>query len=299
MPAGAFYNWFNTTVYFFHVPLFFICSGFLFQKYSEIRTVIQWKTNVIKKFIALGVPYFIFSIITWILKKAFSSSVNTQLNGLGETLFQAPASPYWYLYTLFFILVITITTKSKADALILLAISFTCKILSILGFHTNIYAISSVMANWIWFVIGIMIANNVISLLNINISLILLTLFITASVIIQLKGLQLIGVDFVMGVLACYSIVSLIHGIYSTKNQSKVMDYMSKYTMPVFLMHTLFAAPLRSLLLKIGINNVIIHFTLGLIISFIGPIIAMRIMERLKPLDFIVYPNRYIKIAKK
>ncbi len=29
-----FYKLFNNTIYYFHVPLFFICRGFLYQKYS-------------------------------------------------------------------------------------------------------------------------------------------------------------------------------------------------------------------------------------------------------------------------
>lgn len=28
LPENDLYKWFNTTIYYFHVPLFFICSGF-------------------------------------------------------------------------------------------------------------------------------------------------------------------------------------------------------------------------------------------------------------------------------
>ena len=35
MPENDLYKWFNTTIYYFHVPLFFICSGYLYQKYSK------------------------------------------------------------------------------------------------------------------------------------------------------------------------------------------------------------------------------------------------------------------------
>ena len=31
------YKWFNTTIYYFHVPLFFIWSGYLYQKYSKVN----------------------------------------------------------------------------------------------------------------------------------------------------------------------------------------------------------------------------------------------------------------------
>ena len=67
--------------------------------------------------------------------------------------------------------------------------------------------------------------------------------------------------------------------------------------MPVYLMHTIFAAGLRSVLLKIGITNGAVHIVLGIAVSFIGPIVAIEIMKRLK-LDIFVYPAKYIKIPK-
>ena len=72
----------------------------------------------------------------------------------------------------------------------------------------------------------------------------------------------------------------------------------AQWTMPVFLMHTIFAAGLRVVLLKMGVTSALVHIPLGLAIGFIGPVLAMIIMERLKPLDFLVYPNRYIKLRR-
>ena len=39
LPENNLYGWFNTTIYYFHVPLFFICSGYLYQKYSKVNSV--------------------------------------------------------------------------------------------------------------------------------------------------------------------------------------------------------------------------------------------------------------------
>ena len=112
LPANDLYGWFNTTIYYFHVPLFFICSGYLYQRYSKVNSVKTWGNNVFKKLVALGVPYFVFSTATWVLKAVFSSSVNDELGGIFETLFLSPTSPYWYLYALFFIFLITPTFGS-------------------------------------------------------------------------------------------------------------------------------------------------------------------------------------------
>ena len=82
LPENDLYEWFNTTIYYFHVPLFFICSGYLYQKYSKVNSVGSWYRNVAKKVLALGVPYATFTTATWVLKKVFSSSVNDQIGGL-------------------------------------------------------------------------------------------------------------------------------------------------------------------------------------------------------------------------
>ena len=76
LPANDLYKWFNTTIYYFHVPLFFICSGYLYQKYSKVNDFTSWKKNVTKKALALGVPYVTFTTATWVLKTVFSDSVN-------------------------------------------------------------------------------------------------------------------------------------------------------------------------------------------------------------------------------
>ena len=36
LPDSNLHEWFITTIYYFHVPLFFICSGYLYQKYSKV-----------------------------------------------------------------------------------------------------------------------------------------------------------------------------------------------------------------------------------------------------------------------
>ena len=127
LPANDLYKWFNTTIYYFHVPLFFMCSGYLYQKYSKVNDFRSWKKNVAKKAWALGVPYVTFSTATWVLKTVFSSSVNDQIGGLGDTLLLHPTSPYWYLYALFFIFLITPTFSTVKMAVVGLAIAALAK----------------------------------------------------------------------------------------------------------------------------------------------------------------------------
>lgn len=293
------YNLFEDTIYYFHVPLFFICSGYLYQKYSIVNNLKTWKISVLKKLIALGIPYFVFSFATWTLKKIFASSVNTEIGGLFDTLFKHPTSPYWYLYILFILFVITWTSKSDKQQYLMLAIAVCMKLAHTFGMNTGFYFIDNTLANCVWFVIGMTMAYGVIKMTNALMSIILFAIFLLGSILAELEYIHFKTQGFLLTLVACFSVISLIYYLYKDGIQNKQMAFIAKYTMPIFLMHTLFAAPFRSVLLKIGVNNLIIHIVLGLLVSFVCPVIAMIIMEKLKPLDFLVYPNRYIKVGKK
>ena len=65
---NVFFVWFSKTIYYFHVPLFFICSGYLYQNSSKVTNFKEWKKNVSKKLMALGIPYVIFSTVTVLMK---------------------------------------------------------------------------------------------------------------------------------------------------------------------------------------------------------------------------------------
>ena len=54
LPENDLYKWFNTTIYYFHVPLFFICSGYLYQRFSRVNDIHSWGRNVFKKVLALA-----------------------------------------------------------------------------------------------------------------------------------------------------------------------------------------------------------------------------------------------------
>lgn len=297
LPENNLYGWFNTTIYYFHVPLFFICSGYLYQKYSRVNSVGSWRRNVAKKILALGVPYVTFTTAVWVLKKVFSSSVNDQIGGLGDTLFFHPTAPYWYLYALFFIFLVTPTFNSVKAAAVGLVVALAAKglILTGGGCVYGIYAVSTVLSNEIWFVLGMSICAFNVQLKGRKVQgTICGLLFMILSVVVYMMENPNKVVSFALGLLACIAVILLV--VDSEEKFGRGMDFLAKYTMPIFLMHTLFAAPMRSVLLKLGIGSSVIHVVLGLGISFIGPIIAAWIMKKTKWLEFFLYPNKFVKI---
>ena len=293
LPKNHLYEWFEMTIYYFHVPLFFICSGYLYQKYSKVNSAKSWCRNVKKKALTLGVPYVFFTTTTWILKKAFSSSINDQIGGLRDTLFLHPTAPYWYLYALFFIFFITPTFSNVKMATLGMIVALAAKVLFLIDVD-SIYVISTVLSNEIWFVLGMCICAFNVYIKGRKVQgMIAALLFVALSIVVYMMDIQSNTVSFAMGLLACVAVILLITDF--EKSFSRGMGFLTKYTMPIFLMHTLFAAPVRAVLLKFGIENVAIHVILGLVISFVGPIIVSWIMEKIKWLEFILYPNRLLQ----
>ena len=169
-----------------------------------------------------------------------------------------------------------------------LIVALAAKVLILTGGY-SVYAVSTVLSNEIWFVLGM-------SICTFNVQLKGKTvqgtasglLFIFLSVAVYRSTIQSDVISFIMGMLACATIVILTTSC--ERKFGRVMDFVAKYTMPIFLMHTLFAAPVRSILMKVGIENAMVHIVLGLEISFVGPTIAAWIMKKTKWLEFFLYP---------
>ena len=300
LSATNLHQWFIQTIYYFHVPLFFVCSGYLYQRFSKVNSIQSWSKNVLKKLLALGVPYFTFSLATWILKTLFSSSVNSEIGGIVDVLFIHPTSPYWYLYALFFLFLITPTFRNRKIALMGLIIALIFKIFGIFIGSFGLQLLYYILSNEIWFVIGMCLSSfefgKYVNKKKILISICGLGLFLVLSILVYMFGMENGLISFLLGLLACCSIILLIGILYKNRQQTLIFGYLAKYTMPIFLMHTLFAAPLRALLFKLGIQNAVIHVPLGLIVSFLGPIIAAIVMRKMKWPEFFLYPGKFIKV---
>lgn len=295
LPETELYSWFIQTIYYFHVPLFFICSGYLYQNGRKTDSAGAWWRNARGKLLSLGVPYFTFSTATWALKTIFSGSVNSGIGSLPDTLFLHPVSPYWYLYCLFFLFLVTPTIGGKKGAWLLTAIALAGKLLS--GrLRCGVYAVNYVLDHEIWFVIGMNIRFFQIPLKGkLGPALAMGTLFLAAGVAVFLQGRHGVLLSFALGLLACVAVILIVAALEEKMERCRLFDCLSAYTMPIFLMHTLFAAPVRIVLLKIGIENPMIHIAAGLVASFAGPMVAAILMKKLKYPEFFLYPGKFIK----
>lgn len=157
------YCWPVQTVYTFHVPLFFVCSGFLYQAIAPDEWNIKKHiANIKKKALALGVPYVTFSVVTILLKNVFATDVNNAAPAFLKTLLLEPIAPYWYLYTLFllFCLIPRVTGKRKKEKLVnMFIVACLIKIIYVVWLVNEPLPdlVVKVMMNAIWFIMGMLI----------------------------------------------------------------------------------------------------------------------------------------------
>ena len=194
---------------------------------------------------------------------------------------------------------ITPTFKNKKITYCGLFIALAFKIISLVGWSST-YAISIILANEVWFVIGMCLCVvDVQRFFNMKkccyLGIVAMIVFMIGSVV-NWQGARGI-LSFVLGLLACVAVVFLFG--YFCKGDARRVWPVAKYTMPIFLMHTIFAAALRSILLKIGITNAMIHVILGLTVSFLGPIITAKVMHYFQWMEFFIYPIKLVKVRSK
>lgn len=299
VPGDAIYGWFQMTIYTFHVPLFFICSGYLYQRYSKVGSVRTWGLNVVKKALALGIPYVFFTTVTVGLKALAGDSVNSPADDLLTTLLAEPTAPYWYLYTLFFLFVVTPTVSGVAPSAVLLAVFGALKALSLLGLADGLpFAVASVMGFGVWFAAGMCLQSIGWKAYLGKAAGVGGLVFLPASVAVYDFGLGA-WAEFLVGCAACVCVVGAGRALFPGGTKPKVLESCARYTMPVYLMHTIFAAGLRVALSVAGVHSVPVHILIGLLISFAGPVAAMAAMSRVPALDFLVYPTKYLKVGRR
>lgn len=300
---GTAYELIIQSVYTFHVPVFFVCSGFLYQKSNRVHSAKSWGKNVLTKLLNLGVPYFTFEAATLVIKKIFADDVNNQAGDILKTLFLSPIAPYWYLYALFFMFVFIPCISTKKQGAILLASALMLKIITIICSYSGVtlpYIINSTAGRMIWFAIGMCCA---VDLFDLKARAAKIFMFIACAAAIILciclyreQNLD-IATQFCIGLLFVISIITAAQN-YETPSVNKISAKFSDYFMPVYVMHTIFAAGVRIVLLKAGITNLFVHTVLGLAASFAVPIIIYQIALRVPIIMLFIYPQRAIRQMK-
>ncbi len=284
----------------FHVALFLFLSGYVYKITGGFESK-KTRLNFIKhKFINLGVPYVIFSVV-YILINAFIGGANTQSSYMDVfMIWKTPVAQYWYLYALFFLFciwtVLSGAMKNWQITVFVVVVTYIAPILDI-SFGSLEFVAYSALA----FGLGTFI--NLADLKNVNVFYKLLV--IVAHIIIggafsYFEIIDKVIIKEVMIILGIYASILLISIVQELKIVSMFLDFMNRYSFQTYLLHTIFTAGIRIVLVELGVTNWIIHILAGCVFGIMTSVICAIVADKSKVLDIFFFPTKaYKKIAKK
>ena len=269
-------------IYSFHMPLFFLISGFFisnsFAKYGR-------KELIINKLKTIMYPYFIWSVIQILINVLLSKYTNnsSDLWSILKVVYE-PIAPFWYLYSIFLMYMLSAILKNIDIKLKI----FIGAILYILP-STNIVLVDNLFNFYIYFVLGSFLFkkiygfNKPILSLFFGIPLFLIS-FYCYTTVFNINDVRLYLMPALIGIFIILSLSKII-------GPNKVFNYFGNKSLVIFLLHIFFTAGTRIFLFNVlGISSVILHVFLGFTIGLLGPLLFSFLYKKFKLRGLFVYP---------
>jgi fucose 4-O-acetylase-like acetyltransferase len=268
----------DTWIYSFHMPLFFFLTGLFIAGSAEKNTLPHFTFD---KAATLAYPYFVWSIITILLKAALGPLPTTPRSWHDlPMIFYHPIEQYWFLYTLF---VLSIGFK----LLYLSGTSFWIFLAAAIAIHPAAAPLlldSSVMADVsrfaIYFAIGAAIGSldlrDVDKLNSGVLALIGISGLTSAAGRILLPQSGLYPVFATLGICGACATAVLI----SRSTFAPAFQYLGHHSLEIFVVHTMASAGTRILLVALHVSSPFIHLVAGIVAGLLAPIALAIALKR-------------------
>lgn len=290
------------TFYHFHVYIFFFCSGYLLQKsFERSGAGKSFAGNRLLRCLEFLIVYIIFTGVTFAIKVVLSGDVNSPVeHTYGQTLLKYPINQMWYMYA---IAIITLCTPmlSLRNAQAVLAVAVALKALMCIPAVGSVIPVpfNYLADNQIWYVLGSLWAFKKFVLKKKYAIALTLVFFIVNTVVFIGNVDNVVCNEFLTFAGIAASAGMFYMWMPGKEKMSLPWKLMSKHLLPIYLLHTVCAAGIRIVLLRLGVQNFGIHLLMGLVFSFVVPIVCGEIACRTKILNIFFYPVKTIREMKK
>ena len=280
--------WFFYVVHACAVQVFFFAGGYIYQKHKCERGRSQHLLVAKNRLFNLCIPYFSLCTIIYVLKSIFGSLVNSPIDEpIWVSLFLLPPNQMWFLPVFAICYVVTPTFSSRRQSVIFLLLA---------GFLKAIYATGVIQGTelvywyffdyWFFFVLGMIVAREGWRVDG----------KISAIGILALP-LSVIGFIYCPNNALIYLLVGLLFMLLITAisrwfiRENRFFSLLAVDMMYVYLLHTMCAAPMRLVLLKLGIRQTAIHIVVGLLSSVLIPMGLACVIRKIGWIHFIFSPS--------
>ena len=282
----------------FHVALFLFLSGVVYNETG------QWKGKktkwgfILHKLMNLGIPYVTFSVV-YVLINSLVGTVNTGFK-VSDILYiwKTPVAQYWFLYALFFLFVIWTALsgilKNWQIAVLTILIGYLSPILGI-----SLGCMEVVFYSSLAFGIGTFVNFKKLSDIPIWAKWLVVFLHIVIGVLfILVNKIETAFVKEFMILLGIYSSIMFISMLQKNKIVARFLDFVNKYSFQIYLLHTIFTAGIRIIMLRVNINSWVIHVVVGTICGLVFSVLTAQIAKKTRVLDFFFFPTKTCKVLK-
>ena len=300
--SGVMVLMYNFT-YAFHMPLFFVLSGFSFGFAYVYESYVLKKDRIKAQLINIIMLYFLWSIIQWATKMLMSDYVNNEYT-LTDLLWMPlkAMAPYWYLYVLAFCYLLTyFFIRKKIKIKYLLAFSFVLCLL-----HTWIekmcgLTIMMTSSYYFFFILGLFVSKsktltdflkkyiNIIPLLIIGVAIGLIFSF-TKDYRIGWSDIPLIGSIMALA-------LSLAFIGAAQRFAVPLLETVGRYSLEIFLLNSFITAANRKILPALGINNFALNIIVNLLMATALPVLFGLVLKKIRLHSLFFKP--YALLSKK
>jgi fucose 4-O-acetylase-like acetyltransferase len=282
----------DSIIYSFHMPFFFFLSGLFVEGSLKKRGA---KSYLADKFQRIFYPYIIWSILQVSVEVIFSDQTQNgaTLSDLLAVVYN-PWGQFWFLYALL-LMHIAYTVFNYLGKYSIPLMFITAMILFFYPIPLGILALGGFSHNLIFFTSGIILARYFMEAEKYKLPLwaiiLLLAALIGSGYFIfekMIEPVRLVGSMpnrfyyvylSVLGIIACSALAQYL----ARQNIAPFLHILGAYSLQIYLVHMLVGVGMRmALSLVFGIQNWVVHITIGTIFALIAPIVLQKISDRLK-----------------
>ena len=296
-------TWFSTvdaTIYAFHMPLFFLLSGWFFLGSMTRRGPRDYLATRVATVLY---PYVLWSLLQGGIELAMSRYTSHPLQ-VSEVLALAwaPRAQFWFLYALFLISVIALLMCVRHPRAGVVALTLTGALLLATQQRDWPMPAALVASNLMYFALGAWLGSRALSPATVS-RLALAGILVGACGLAALMSLPPDGIAWpkllklagaTLGVSAAAWLAILLATSASTRPISATLAALGRASMAIFLAHILVASGVRIVLIKgLGVTTPAAHLIAGLVLGTLLPWALWRAVQGRAGMALFELPNAW------